>query len=145
MMRFCLLPLLLLGACSHHDGSRWVVSSPGSQLRSGAIGLDLRTDKPSYRLGEPIQVRLTSDRVARVQIDCLDAKGQRTPVWPRAGTPERLLRPGETLVLPPPGADWRIKASEPLGVNSLVAEARSEASPPRPAACTSELQYFLDM
>lgn len=144
-MRFCLLPLLLLAACSHRDGSQLATATPGSQLRSGVIALDLRTDKPSYRLGDPMQIRLTSDRPATIQVYNLDANGRRTPLWPRAGTKARVLRPGQTLVLPPAGADWRITASEPLGVNTLVAAAEAAASPAQPAASTPARPEFFQM
>jgi len=132
-----LLLALVLSACAHRDGTRLEATAPGTQQRSGGIVLDLRTDQTRYRAGDPIRVTLTTSQPARIEICNLDAKGQRTPIWPRPGTSPAPLSPSETLTLPPQGADWQLTASAPHGVNTLVAQATSLPKPTRPRPTSS--------
>ncbi len=129
MRHFHLLIVLVVSSCAHRDGTRLESRAPGTQQRSGDIVLDLRTDQARYRVGDAVRVTATTDQRASLTIYSLDSTGRKTPVWPRAGMKPPPLNAGETLTLPPKGADWQILAGEPLGVNTLVAEA---VSSPRP-------------
>ncbi|MBK8091912.1 MAG: hypothetical protein IPK32_07995 [Verrucomicrobiaceae bacterium] len=82
-----LLSLLTLSSCAHRDGSQLQSALPGTQMRSGDIQLDLRTDKPRYRAGEKVSITLKSDQRCRVKLYSLDAQGQRTEIWPRPRRP----------------------------------------------------------
>ncbi|MCB1210203.1 MAG: DUF4384 domain-containing protein [Verrucomicrobiales bacterium] len=137
--------LIALASCAHRDGSHLHATAPGTQLRSGDIGLDLRTDKPRYKLGEPIRLTLTANRTCRVEIWNLDAKGNRMPLWPRPGTKPTTLQVGTTLTLPPSGADWVIRAAEPLGVNTLVAQATANTAIQRPTRPQGSASHFFQL
>ena len=117
--------LAWLSSCTLSENSRLQATRPGTQQRSGAILLDLRTDKPTYKVGEPIIITLTASQRSTVEVWSEDARGKRTAVWPRAGHKKSAhLSAGQTLQLPPRGADWQILAAEPRGVNTLVAIAK---------------------
>lgn len=134
---FLLLLGLVVSACAHRDGTLLESRTPGTQQRSGDIVLDLRTDKARYRRGDHIQVTLTTNQRADLEIYNLDEQGKRTVIWPREGTKSVSIGEGESLILPPQGADWKITAGEPLGVNTLVATAISIPKPTRPRPTTS--------
>jgi hypothetical protein len=140
MRPFYLFIALVVSSCAHRDGTVLESRTPGTQQRSGEIVLDLRTDKARYRAGEPIHVTLTSNQRAHLEIYNLDAQGKRTVIWPRAGTKPISVGARESLTLPPPGADWKITAGEPLGVNTLVATAKAIPKPTRPRPTSSGSQ-----
>ncbi len=127
-----------LTSCAHHDGSHLHSATPGTQQRSGDIQLDLRTDKPVYRKAESIQITLTTSQTSKVEVYSLDAKGKRTPLWPRPGSAPTFLSPRQTLNLPPANADWKLTAAEPLGTNTLIAKATSAPRPPQTQSSSPE-------
>ncbi len=133
------LGLLFLSSCAHHDGSQLHSTAPGTQMRSGDIQLDLRTDKPRYKVGEPVRITLTASRRCTVEVWSQDANGKRTAIWPRPGTKGAVLSAGQTSTLPPKGADWQLTASKPLGTNMLVAKAKAA---PFPAPASPSINFF---
>jgi len=137
MRPFYLFIAFVVSACAHRDGTLLESRTPGTQQRSGEIVLDLRTDKARYRSGDAIQVTLTTNQRANLEIYNLDEQGKRTVIWPRTGTKPVSIGEGESLTLPPQGADWKITAGEPLGVNTLVATAISIPKPTRPRPTAS--------
>jgi len=134
-----LLSLLFLNSCAHHDGSHLHSTAPGTQMRSGEIHLDLRTDKPRYKVGEPVRVTLTASSRCTVELWSQDAEGKRTAIWPRPGTKAYVLSASENLTLPPKGAGWQLTAAKPLGTNTLVAQAKAS---PSSAPASSTTNFF---
>jgi len=120
--------VMLAAGCQSGPDTRLHATEPGTQQRSGAIQVDLRTDEAVYRRGEPIQISVSASQRSRLEIWSEDATGRRTPVWPRAGQGAAVISAGHTLRLPATGADWRLLAAEPVGVNTLVAIAKSAPS-----------------
>lgn len=137
------LGILFLVSCAHRNGSKLHATAPGTQLRSGNLALDLRTDKAKYKAGEPIKITLTSGQSAKVEIYSLDAKGHRTAVWPRPGSASASVKANIPLQLPPEKGEWKITAAAPLGVNTLVATAT--AIPPATAAASATRPEFFQI
>lgn len=116
-------------------------SAPGTFMRHGEIVLDLKTDKPSYREGDPVVITLSTSRRASVRIFNEDAEGLRTQLWPNVhSSSSGIVEAGKPLVIPAKGSAFLLKAATPYGINTLVAVASS--APFRPSLSPDD--FFVD-
>jgi len=89
---------------------------------AGELQVTLTTDKPTYVWTEELTAVATVDRPAYLRIVHVDAKGSQTQLYPNKLQPQRLLKAGERVSIPPPGKKLRITGPE-QGVEMLIAVA----------------------
>jgi hypothetical protein len=86
-----------------------------------AFGLDVRTSKTSYRIGEELSVLVTPERNCKLTLINVAPSGQATVLYPNREQQDVSLTAGRTAFLP--GADGKIRLSilGPAGNQNLVA------------------------
>lgn len=132
--------MLLLASCANTPPALQS-STPGTFLRHGSILLDLKTDRSSYRDGDAVHITLTSSQRASVRLFNEDADGKRVQLWPNDHSgASGIVEAGKPLTIPAKGSAFRLQASAPYGINTLVAVA--SAAPFRPSVMADD--FFVD-
>jgi outer membrane protein OmpA-like peptidoglycan-associated protein len=87
-----------------------------------AFGLQLMTDKSSYRIGEPIRLQLASERNCSLAVAALYPDGHLTVLYPNATDKDVRLSKGETKFLPVTGSkSGSLSIDGPAGNHAFVA------------------------
>lgn len=100
--------------------------APGSFQRTGEIGVELTTDKTSYRAGESIRVTVRVEEACHLRIFSQDSEGTLSQLWPNKSASDRQLKAGETLTLGTSSSGFLLRATKPFGKELLWALASSE-------------------
>ena len=97
------------------------------------LSLLIRTDKPSYTVGEEIRIAVEINRASYyVYVVELDAAGRAVLVFPNFWERDPRLPAGTTTL--PRSASYRIEASEPTGTEQLFAFAADRPIPHFPTS-----------
>ncbi|MCK1389027.1 DUF4384 domain-containing protein [Bradyrhizobium sp. 21] len=80
---------------------------PGLSGMPSAFGLEVRTAKESYRMGEDLALTLTSERNCKLTLLSVDAQNNAAVLYPNRLEKEPGLRAGQTTFLP--GTDGKMK------------------------------------
>ena len=113
--------LLGLSGCQQTEidvGPNWDALS---RLDPAQSGFDI-TGKAStpVKLGERIEFEVTTPEPGRVWVLSIDGDDKLDLIYPNAMQRDNQVKAGDTVRIPPEGADWGIEAVEPTGKN-LVA------------------------
>jgi hypothetical protein len=104
-------------------------------------GLSIRSDRPAYRVGEAIQLAVSTTRDCRLTLISVGASGNATQLFPNMAQRDNLVRAGQTLLVPPPQSQVQIVARPPSGVEGIMAVCR-EAGSPLPALTNADQGGF---
>ncbi len=89
---------------------------------TGDLEVTLNTNKSNFVWTETLSATASVDQPAYLRIVYVDAEGHQTQLYPNRLQPQRLLRAGETVSIPPAGRELRITAPT-QGLEMLVAVA----------------------
>jgi len=90
---------------------------------SSALDVAIDTDKPRYRIGERVQIRVRVDTDAHLRIYERGPDEAVHLLFPNAWQRDDRIGAGQELVLPPPGAPYAFRVREPAGRSRLLAVA----------------------
>lgn len=91
--------------------------------KTSSFGLDVTVDRfdgGQYVVGEPLQVRGSSEQAGYLYLFYIDSQGQLGLLYPRAGEDNRIDAQGQ-FVVPRPEAGTILRVSAPLGVHRIKA------------------------
>lgn len=111
-----------------------IAPTPGTQVASKG-GLSIRSDKPVYKVGERIQILVTSKNDCRLNVLNFNSNGAVIQLFPNSSQKNDLIKMGQVLVIPSP--QMQVKAELPAGVGGLIAVCRSKANE-APAVATAQ-------
>ena len=120
--------------------SGWMMPEQLPSQPPAAFGLDIRTDRPVYRVGDTVRVIASTERDCRLTLRQVGAAGHSTQLFPNAFQRDNLLRAGEVVMIPAPRSPVQFVAHGPAGIENLMATCREEGMPdiyplpPGPAA-----------
>ena len=87
--------------------------------------INITTNRPgagsSYRLGEEITFLVSSNTDGYLYLFHADAEKNVTRIFPNQFQPQSIIRPGQTLQVPVPGANFKFEASPPFGLETTFA------------------------
>jgi len=106
--------------------------APSGAETGGSFGLSVRSEKLVYRIGESVRVSATVDKDCRLTLLSIGPTGKATRLFPSAVQTDSLVRPGQTVLIPPLESSVHYKASAPTGIQGLIATCRSESEPAAP-------------
>ncbi len=109
--------------------SGWIMPELLPAQPAAALGLDIRTDRPVYRVGDTVRVIASTERDCRLTLLQLGAGGRSTQLFPNALQRDNLLRAGEVVMIPAPRSAVQFVAHGPAGVENLMAICREEGMP----------------
>lgn len=91
--------------------------------RESAFKLDVDVTKPegAYQVGEPLRLKVTSERDCRLTVLNLGSSGKVTMIFPNREQRANLVAAGEPVVLPARGSSVSYQVRGPAGVEGLVA------------------------
>ena len=95
--------------------------SPGATWPSTAFGLRLASDKPQYRLTEPVTLLVESDRNCHLTLINTGPTGLSRQVFPNRYQQNTLIQAGQTLVVPGLGAGATLRPIGPAGIENVTA------------------------
>ena len=113
---------------------------------AAVFGLSIRSDRPVYRIGEPVRIFASAQRDCRLALINVGADGHAVQLFPNAAQRENLLRAGEVVMIPSPQSTLQYVAHGPVGVEGIMAICREEGLPalyPLPAG--TDGSGFLDV
>jgi|GEM_PF-2472777 len=120
------------GAAGVGQGSVTTTPAWSHQAAVGApFNLRVATEKASYRIGEPIQVMITTDRTCHLVVANITSSGETRLLYPNGDQPNSLVQGGQTIVVPGNVSTPRLVALGPPGEERLVTSC-SETPPPQP-------------
>ncbi len=91
--------------------------------KTSSFGLDVSVDRfdgGQYTVGEPLQVRGSSEQAGYLYLFYIDSQGQLGLLYPRAGEDNRIGAQGQFAV-PRPEGGTILRASAPVGVHRIKA------------------------
>lgn len=79
--------------------------------------------RPSYTIGEPIQISVSVSQASYVYVFDLNAAGEITQILPNrlSGGRDNHLQAGETRTFPSSGANFRFNIGGPVGLDKVIA------------------------
>ncbi|MBM2802259.1 MAG: hypothetical protein HW419_152 [Deltaproteobacteria bacterium] len=87
--------------------------------------INITTSRPgagsSYRLGEEITFLVSSNTDGYLYLFHTDAERNVTRIYPNQFQPQAIIRSGQTLQVPAPGANFKFEASPPFGLETTFA------------------------
>ncbi len=89
------------------------------------LTLTIRTDKPTYTVGENVRITIEVSRASYVYVVELDPQGRAKLLFPNYWERDPRLSAGTTVL--PRRTDYQIRAGEPTGVSRLFAFAADRA------------------
>lgn len=98
-----------------------------------AASLKLATDKNSYRVGENIQVAVTSDKTCYLTLINYQTNGQMAVLFPNQIQANNQIQAGQTLMFPGNNTNLALQAKGPVGIENLVAVCRTQNTPVTPS------------
>jgi hypothetical protein len=104
--------------------------APSSSEFGGGFGLTLRPERAVYRIGESVRIAVGVERDCHLTLVGVGTGGQAVGLFPNRFQQDNMVRAGQTVTIPPPGAPFDIKAQGPAGLEGLLATCRSAATPP---------------
>ena len=102
-------------------------------LPDSAGGLRLASDKPQYRLGEPVLIYATSSAPCYLTLVNIGSSGQARVLLPNVAQPQNLLPAGQTVVIPSVASGLRMTPIGPTGVETVTAICTTDNRPVIPA------------
>jgi hypothetical protein len=94
-----------------------------------SYGLSVRSDRPAYRVGEAVQLSVSTTRDCRLTLISVGASGNAVQLFPNTAQRDNLVRAGQAVLVPPPQSQLQIVARAPAGVEAIMAVCREAASP----------------
>jgi hypothetical protein len=83
-------------------------------------------DKASYRIGEPLQIRVRANRDAYVTLVDIGTSGQVTVLYPNRFHQNNFVRGGQDVLIPPADASFALAVQGPRGMEQIKAIATEE-------------------
>ena len=108
----------------------------GTSWPASPYGLRLATDKPSYRMGETVNVYASAAAPCYLTLINIGSSGQARVLLPNAAQPQNLIPAGETVVFPVVGSNLSLTPIGPPGVETVVALCSADNQPVFPAGLT---------
>ena len=103
-------------------------------------GLQLATDKRSYRTGEAVTLHARATSPCWLTLVNIGPTGRTRVLLPNARQPRHLLAPGQTLSFP--GAGLRLMPTGPEGIETVTAICSADDRPIVPAALGFDREGF---
>ncbi|GEM_PF-4347514 len=100
------------------------VQSP--PVTSDRLNVKVWSDKPSYRIGEPIQFGLRVSRDAYVTLINIGTSGEVTVIYPNRFHSSHFVRAGQDVVIPPRDSGFNLVVQGPTGFDQVRAIATEE-------------------
>ena len=91
--------------------------------KTSSFGLDVSVDRfdgGQYAVGEPLQVRGSSEQAGYLYLFYIDSQGQLGLLYPRAGEDNRIAAQGQ-FVVPRPEGGAILRVSDPVGTHRIKA------------------------
>lgn len=105
-------------------------------------GLAVRADRPVYRIGETVQLSVSTARDCRLTLVSIGASGNAVQLFPNTEQRDNLVRAGQPLMVPPPQSRIQIVARAPAGVEGIMAICRDAGAPPPALAAAEQGGFF---
>ncbi len=103
-----------------------VAAPPPSPADADRLQVKVWTDRPSYRIGETLNVGLRVNRDAYVTLVDIGTSGDVTVIFPNRFHPSHFVRGGQDVVVPPPGSGFSLVVQGPVGFDQIRAIATEE-------------------
>ena len=97
------------------------------------FGLRVATDKPVYRMGEPVSLYASADAPCYLTLVNVGSSGQVRVLLPNAAQPQNLLPAGRAVVFPVAASNLQLTPMGPAGVETVVAVCSADNQPVFPA------------
>lgn len=110
-----------------------------------AFSLRVSTDQPAYRIGQAIQVFVTSDRTCSLTLLDVGSSGNVSVLFPNRRQSNNLIQAGQTLVLPGPMHPNRFTLGGPPGQERLIAVCRTDGQTAFNQQITGQAQEFAQL
>jgi hypothetical protein len=98
-----------------------------------AASLKIATDKNSYRVGENIQVAVTSDKTCYLTLINYQTNGQMVALFPNQVQTNNQIQAGQTLLFPGNNTGLTLQPKGPAGIENLVAVCNTQNTPVTPS------------
>ena len=105
----------------------------GTSWPAPEFGLQIATDKPMYRMGEPVSVYASATAPCYLTLVNIGSSGQVRVLLPNAAQPQNLIPAGTTVVFPVAGSLLSLTPIGPPGIESVVALCSADNQPVLPA------------
>ena len=113
-----------------------VPAPQGTVWPSAAFGLRVATDKPAYRIGEPVSVYASATAPCYLTLVNVGSSGQVRVLVPNAAQPQLLIPAGQTVMFPMTGSNLRLAPMGPPGMETVVAVCSADNQPVFPSGLT---------
>ncbi len=117
---------------------------PEERDSDAAAVLEVVTDKPSYKKGDPVVITVTTNADCHLTLVNIDRSGRGTVIFPSDFEQNNLLVAERELRVPRAGAPYRFRAGEP-GRETIVANCSPSAQPIDGITHDFERQRFTDL
>ena len=101
----------------------------GSAWPAPPLGLRIATDKPVYRMGEPVSIYAAADAPCYLTLVNVGSSRRVRVLLPNAAQPQNLLPAGQTAVFPAAASKLRVHPIGPPGVETVVAVCSTDNQP----------------
>lgn len=112
-----------------------------SSALSNTGQLTLKTSKPDYKVGDPLNVQFSVSEPMYVRIAVINSKGQVDTLFPNPYQSESYCKPGKTYTIPDGNADFAVTIGGPAGTDKIRAVASTKPIPANALAFTKDGQF----
>lgn len=129
------VPLVPMPPVPMHQGTGPLGTVPQGMAPQGTawpptdFGLRVATDKPIYRIGEPVSVYASAAVPCYLTLYNVGSSGQVRVLVPNAAQPQILVPAGRTVVFPMAGSNLRLSPMGPPGKETVVAVCGADNRP----------------
>ena len=107
-----------------------VVESAGVTWPAQPFGLRLASDKPQYRLTEPVTLMIAADRTCHLTLINTGPSGMARQIFPNRYQQNTLIQAGQTVVVPGMSAGVTLRPMGPMGMENVTAVCSEGGRPP---------------
>ena len=107
-----------------------VVETAGVTWPTQPFGLRLESDRPRYRLTEPVTLMVAADRTCHLTLINTGPSGVSRQIFPNRYQQNTLIQAGQTVVVPGMSAGVTLQPIGPMGMEHVTAICSEGARPP---------------
>jgi hypothetical protein len=97
--------------------------------QSSLFGLQIRSGKLVYKIGETVRFGVTAEKDCRLTVTSIGTSGHALQIFPNKIQSDNVLHAGQLISIPSPHLPFQLQARGPAGVEGVVAECRGLTAP----------------
>ena len=99
------------------------------QWTSSPFGLQIRSGKPVYKIGETVRFGVTAEKDCRLTVTSIGSSGKALQIFPNRIQSDNVLHAGQVISIPSARGSVQLQARGPAGLEAVIAECRGLTGP----------------